>query len=142
MTTLNRTIAAVAVSIIVGSSVASHTNNGYFDEAGLLPEARMAFSMSGDKNQSTNSGNEGNGTVEVTLNQYQHSLTFDFLCGFASIGVNVYKNGYRVMSTICSPKPGESFITDISQYGSGNYLIVFDSMEEEHKLWCKFTIKE
>ena len=81
----------------------------------LLPEYRVPFAM------------------------LTHSVTFHFLCGFASVGISVYKDGRKVMSAVCSPMPGESFVDDLSRHGHGQYLVVFDSMEEGGRLWCKFS---
>ena len=105
----------------------------------LLAEYRVPFAMLGDEARSSAAGEDGDGAVEVILDADTHSVTFHFLCGFASVGISVYKDGRKVMSAVCSPMPGESFVDDLSRHGHGQYLVVFDSMEEGGRLWCKFS---
>ena len=109
------------------------------EELALRPEYCVPFVMLGDEARSSAAGEEGDGAVEVILDADTHSVTFHFLCGFASVGISVYKDGRKVMSAVCSPMPGESFVDDLSRHGRGQYLVVFDSMEEGGRLWCKFS---
>ena len=132
-------IMAIAVWLAFGVAGAFCSEPVSSEELALRPEYRVPFVMLGDEARSSAAGEDGDGAVEVILDADTHSVTFHFLCGFASVGISVYKDGRKVMSAVCSPMPGESFVDDLSRHGRGQYLVVFDSMEEGGRLWCKFS---
>ena len=132
-------IMAIAILLAFGAVGVFCSEPVSAEELALRPEYCVPFVMLGDEARSSAAGEEGDGAVEVILDADTHSVTFHFLCGFASVGISVYKDGRKVMSAVCSPMPGESFVDDLSRHGRGQYLVVFDSMEEGGRLWCKFS---
>ena len=70
------------------------------EELALRPEYCVPFVMLGDEARSSAAGEEGDGAVEVILDADTHSVTFHFLCGFASVGINVCLQG-RPQGDVC-----------------------------------------
>ena len=80
------------------------------------------------------------GSVEAFLNVETKELVVCFCCGFASVGMNLYKGNKLVRSFLSDPKPGDKMKYELGNLGAGDYTLVIDTLEEENNLWCKFRI--